>query len=260
MMEPKKPPNKQALPPAPRFKAHPSRRTLLQIMAERKRKEYEKLLPAISAVESAPDVEETDDIQDDISSLPPLQRFKSQREAYNYQPTSEESNRILTDHTPHIQAASRRLQAHLGVFDDTPWAVPTIPTEDSPDIPADEAVKSYMATNTEKLHAALEMCNDYALPMNRESAKRELLDMSVLRLQTRSEVRAEDEMKAEERRAEGVKVKNLSEGPRTPSVTSTEGSDDTAVRHRQDGHHRQGVQSLPSELIDTCGKISTSVD
>ena len=94
-------------------------------------------------------------------------RLQEMADIANPMQAEEHRAKVFMHGLPHAQAASRRLQGHLGIYSDETWPLPPLPSDDNPFI---------IEINAEKIRTALENCKDFAVTTDRNSAKLEFLD------------------------------------------------------------------------------------
>ena len=80
----------------------------------------------------------------------------------------EDRAKVFMDRLPYVQAASRRLQGQLEIYDDETWPLPPLPNDHNPFV---------VETNAIKIRAALEDCKNFAVTTDRESGRLEFLDV-----------------------------------------------------------------------------------
>ena len=96
-------------------------------------------------------------------------RLQEMADIANPMQAEEHRARVFMQGLPHAQAASRRLQGHLGIYSDTTWPLPPLPSDNNPFI---------IEINAMKIRTALENCKDFAVTTDRNSAKLEFLDVA----------------------------------------------------------------------------------
>ena len=104
-----------------------------------------------------------------------VDQYQEMVDAQNPYKAQEEREQSFMGRLPYVQATSRQLQSHLEIFDDEIWPLPPLPEErqDFNDILA--------KTNVDRIQSALDICNDYAVVMSRESSKGQFLDEAMVR-------------------------------------------------------------------------------
>lgn len=133
-------------------------------------------------------------------------------DAENPQQAEEGRAKVFMDRLPIVQASSRRLQGHLGMYGDDTWPMPRVPDNHNVFI---------LETNAIKIRAALENCSDFAVTMDRESGRSEYLDVKVEDCVKRVRIPAaqapkitsfEDEKKASKAEASDTIAQMMEEG------------------------------------------------
>lgn len=96
-------------------------------------------------------------------------RLQEMADIANPMQAEEHRAKVFMHGLPHAQAASRRLQGHLGIYSDETWPLPPLPSDDNPFI---------IEINAMKIRTALDNCKDFAVTPDRNSAKLEFLDVA----------------------------------------------------------------------------------
>lgn len=96
-------------------------------------------------------------------------RLQEMADIENPMKAEERRARVFMHGLPHAQAASRRLQGHLGIYSDETWPLPPLPSDENPFI---------IEINATKIRTALDNCKDFAVTTDRNSAKLEFLDVA----------------------------------------------------------------------------------
>lgn len=110
--------------------------------------------------------------QASTSSAPKASRHKG-RMAEEKKKVKEARNKHLEEDMPKAQEASRRLQRALEIFDDEPWPIPSS---------APQISKNLSKSNAFNLRSTLNICENFAVDMNRKSEDRAFLDDTILKL------------------------------------------------------------------------------
>ena len=96
-------------------------------------------------------------------------RLQEMADIANPMQAEEQRAKVFMHGLPHAQAASRRLQGHLGIYSNETWPLPPLPSDHNPFL---------IETSAIKIRTALESCKDFAVTMDRDSAKYEFLDVA----------------------------------------------------------------------------------
>ena len=96
--------------------------------------------------------------------------FQEMADVENPQQAEEGRAKFFMDRLPIVQATSRHLQGHLGIYADDTWPLPRVP---------DNRNVFILETNAMKIRAAIEDCSAFAVTTDRESLRSEYLDVKV---------------------------------------------------------------------------------
>lgn len=153
-------------------------------------------------------------------------RLQEMADIANPMQAEEDRAKVFMHYLPHAQAASRRLQGHLGIYSDETWPLPLLPSDRNIYL---------IETNGIKIRTALENCKDFAVTTDRVSAKLEFLDVSAKHTTKRVVVPAGH--------APQIRVTSFEDEKK-----ASEADESVAIAHTAD----EGLQEDLKELQDEC--------
>ena len=87
----------------------------------------------------------------------------------------EKRDEFFMDHLPRVQAASRRLQSHLDMFDSEAWPLPPVPGH------RQQHIDMRVEPNTNRIQTALEVSKDFGVDMSSRSKEQQSLNSHMVR-------------------------------------------------------------------------------